>query len=83
VRAERILDSRVRLRSQVSEVDLRRYYHAHAAELGGPYEAVREALRKKLVRERYTELAAAEFAQMRAHARVRRVAPFARGEVRP
>jgi hypothetical protein len=50
---------------------------------GGPYEAVRESLRKKLVRERYTELAAAEFAQMRAHARVRRVAPFARGEGRP
>ncbi len=83
VRAERILDSRVRLRSQVSEVDLRRYYQAHATELGGPYEAVRESLRKKLVRERYTELAAAEFAQVRAHARVRRVAPFAREEVRP
>jgi hypothetical protein len=83
VRAERILDSRVRLRSQVSEVELRRYYQAHAAELGGPYEAVRESLRKKLVRERYTELAAAEFAQVRAHARVRRVALFARGEVRP
>jgi hypothetical protein len=82
-RAERILDSRVRLRAQVSEVELRRYYQAHAAELGGPYEAVRESLRKKLVRERYTELAGNEFAQVRAHARVRRVAGFARGEVRP
>jgi hypothetical protein len=78
VRAERILDSRIRLRAQVNEVELRRYYQEHAAQLGGSYEQVRESLRQRLVRERYTALAAAEFSQVRSTARIRRVAPFAR-----
>lgn len=78
VRAERILDSRIRLRAQVTEVELRRYYDAHRAELDGPYEAVRGVLRERLGRERYQRLAAAELAQLQRGARVRRVAPFAR-----
>jgi hypothetical protein len=36
------------------------------------------AVREKLVRARYSELAAAELTQVRATAQVRRVAPFAR-----
>lgn len=82
VRAERILDSRIRLRAQVSETEVRRYWQQHSARLGGPYELIRDNLKEKLVRERYGQLAAAEFAQVRASARVRRVAPFAR-EARP
>lgn len=83
VRAERILDSRIRLRAQqVSEAEVRRYWDQNKATVGGPYEAVRDALREKLVRERYSRLAGEEFSQVRANARVRRVAPFAR-EARP
>jgi hypothetical protein len=78
VRAERILDSRVRLRAQVSEAEVRRYWEEHKAVVGGPYESVREALKEKLFRERYGQLAKEEFAQVRAGAKVRRVAPFAR-----
>ncbi|WP_414641262.1 hypothetical protein [Archangium sp.] len=82
VRAERILDSRIRLRAQVSEADVRRYWEQHKGTVGGPYESVRDALREKLVRERYGELAKDAFKQVRESARVRRVAPFAR-EARP
>jgi hypothetical protein len=78
VRAERILDSRIRLRAQVSEAEVRRYWEEHKATLGGPYESVRDALKEKLVREQYHRLAKDEFDQVRASARVRRVAPFAR-----
>jgi hypothetical protein len=78
VRAERILDSRIRLRAQVSEAEVRRYWEEHKAVVGGPYESVREALKEKLFRERYGLLAKEEFAQVRAGAKVRRVAPFAR-----
>ena len=82
VRAERILDSRIRLRAQLSEAEVRRHWEEHKATLGGPYESVRDSLKERLVRERYSQLAKEEFAQVRANARVRRVAPFAR-EVRP
>lgn len=78
LRAERILDSRIRLRAQVGELELQRYYKQNEAELKAPYAAVRDALRDKLFRERYGALAAAELAQVQAGARVRRVAPFAR-----
>jgi hypothetical protein len=81
-RAERILDSRIRLRAQVSEAEVRRYWEQHKATLGGPYESVRDALREKLVRERYSRLAKEEFEQVQKNSRVRRVAPFAR-EARP
>ncbi|QRK05800.1 hypothetical protein JQX13_37515 [Archangium violaceum] len=78
VRAERILDSRIRLRAQVSESETRRYWEEHKGTLGGPYESVRDALRERLMRERYGQLAKEEFALVRAGAKVRRVAPFAR-----
>ncbi|QRO02633.1 hypothetical protein JRI60_22700 [Archangium violaceum] len=78
VRAERILDSRIRLRAQVSEAEVRRYWEEHKATLGGPYESVRDALKEKLVRESYRRLAKEELDKARASARVRRVAPFAR-----
>ncbi|MBF5041055.1 hypothetical protein FGE12_01520 [Aggregicoccus sp. 17bor-14] len=79
VRAEHILDSRVRLRAQVSEAEVRRSYEAHARELGGaPYASVRAQLRERLVRERYAQLAQEELANVRRSPAVRRVAPFAR-----
>jgi len=78
LRAERILDSRIRLRAQVDEAEVRRHYEQNAADFPGSYEAARAAVRARLVRERYSALAAAELAQVRANAQVRRVAPFAR-----
>lgn len=78
LRASKVLDSKVRLRAQVSEADVRRYYDAHRAELGKSYEEVRAALREKLVRDRYQQLAEAELEQLRRTHDVRRVAPFAR-----
>ncbi|WNG26307.1 hypothetical protein F0U62_21480 [Cystobacter fuscus] len=82
VRAERILDSRIRLRAQVSEAEVRRYWEEHKSTLGGSYEGVHDALKERLMRERYGELAKEEFKRVRADARVRRVAPFAQ-EARP
>ena len=78
VRAERILDSRIRLRAQVSETEVRRYWEEHKGTLGGPYEAVRDTLKEKLFRERYGQLAKEEFKLVRDSAKIRRVAPFAR-----
>ncbi|NVJ02484.1 hypothetical protein HV824_30795 [Myxococcus sp. AM009] len=78
LRAERILDSRIRLRAQVGETEVRRHFEQHADEYPEGYEAARAAIREKLVRERYGALAAEELAQVRASAQVRRVAPFAR-----
>ena len=80
LRAAKVLDSKVRLRAQVAEVDVRRYYEAHQAELGSSYEQVRASLREKLMRDRYQELAKAELDQLRRTHDVRRVAPFARTE---
>ncbi|WP_342374248.1 hypothetical protein NVS55_23070 [Myxococcus stipitatus] len=78
LRAERVLDSRIRLRAQVGETEVRRYYEQHSSEHPGDYETVRDTIREKLFRERYAALAVEELAQVRASAQVRRVAPFAR-----
>ncbi|MFL5319264.1 MAG: hypothetical protein ACJ790_06370 [Myxococcaceae bacterium] len=74
LRAERILDSKIRLRAQVSDADVRRYYDAHASELNGTWEDLRPVLKEKLVRDRYTELAQAEMQQLRRAASVRIIA---------
>ncbi|HYO69945.1 MAG TPA: hypothetical protein VEU33_28100, partial [Archangium sp.] len=65
VRAERILDSRIRLRAQVSDAEVRRYWEEHRGTLGGPFEAVRDTLREKLFRDRYNKLAGEEFKGVR------------------
>jgi hypothetical protein len=78
LRASKVLDSKVRLRAQVPEAEVRRYYEAHRSELGKSYDEVRGALRDKLVRERYQQLAEAELEQLRRTHDVRRIAPFAR-----
>jgi hypothetical protein len=78
VRAERILDSRLRLRAQVSEQDVRRYYQQHASEYPEGYDAVKARLQNQLMKERYDQLAAKDLAELRETAQVRRVASFAR-----
>lgn len=82
VRAEKILDSKIRLKAQVSEVEVRRYHEEHGARLGMDYEAARASIREVLLREKYGRLARAELSQLRRSADVRLVAPFARGEAR-
>lgn len=85
LRAERVLDGRVRLRAQVSEADVRRYYDQHQQELNGTYDEVRQALREKLLREKYAALVAAEVQRLQKAADVRMVAPpgASSGEVAP
>jgi hypothetical protein len=78
VRAERILDSRIRPRVQVSEAEVLRYYQQHASEYPEGYAAVKTRLQNQLKKERYDQLAAKDLAELRDAAQVRRVAPFAR-----
>ena len=79
LRAERVLDRRIRLRALVTDAEVRRHYDAQGGDLGDvPFESVREALRERLHRERYARLAREELARVRAEGDVRRVAPFAR-----
>lgn len=74
LRAERILDSKIRLKAQVTDAEVRRYYDAHQAELAGSYEELRAPLKDKLMRERYQQLARSEMAELRKTARVRIIA---------
>lgn len=76
LRAERVLDSRVRLKAQVTEADVRRYFEVNRERLGGSYEQLRENIREKLTRERYTTFAAEEMSSLRKLSRVRRVVPL-------
>ncbi len=78
LRAQKVLDSRVRLRARASDAEVRRYYEEHRAELGPSFEKVREQIQEKLFREHYQELAKAEVRQLRRGADVRLIAPFAR-----
>lgn len=73
LRAERVLDSRVRLKAQVTESEVRRYYEENQARLGGAWEALRGAIREKLTRERYASVAAEELSTLRRLSRVRQV----------
>jgi hypothetical protein len=77
-RAEKILDSKIRLRARVSESDVRREFDQHKDRYGGSFDAVRGAIRERLTRERYGVLAKEELASVRAAANVRLVAPLAR-----
>ncbi len=79
LRAERMLDSKVRLRAQVTEAEVRGAFAAGVSShgVGGNYEQVRPVLRERLFRERYNQLAKAELARMRERSDIRWVAPFA------
>ncbi len=78
LRAQKVLDSKVRLRARASDAEVRRYYEEHRAELGPSFEKVREQIQEKLFREHYQELANGEVRQLRRGADVRLIAPFAR-----
>jgi hypothetical protein len=78
IRAERLLDSKIQLRAQVADWEVRRYYDSHPDLSQTPFEQLRSSLHDKLMRERYAQLARAELSQMTRAAQVRRVAPFAR-----
>lgn len=80
IRAEKILDSKIRLRARVSEADVKRYYEQHRTELSGSYDELRSKLREKLVRDRYAALAREELHQIRKGVDVRLIAPFARAQ---
>lgn len=81
VRAERILDSRLQPRVQVSSDEVKRYFERHAREYPEGYDAAKERIQKQLKKERYDKLAVEDLAELRSAAQVRRVASFAR-EVR-
>ena len=72
LRAERELDSKVRLRAQVSESDVRRAWEAEGSH--GSFDQERAGLHDQLVRQRYEAAAREELAKLRAAAQVRIVA---------
>lgn len=80
LRANRMLDSRVRLRAQVSDAEVRRHYEEHRAELAGTYEELRAGLKEKLQRQKYGAVARAELEKLRRASNVRLIAPFARAK---
>jgi hypothetical protein len=82
LRAARMMESKVRLRAQVTEAEIRSFFDAHQAKLSGTYDELRAALKEKLVRERYQKLVQAELEQLRRTHDVRRVARFSDAEDR-
>jgi hypothetical protein len=78
LRAIKVLDGKVRLRSQVTESEIRAFYDENRGTLRGGYDELRPLLRERLVRERYQQLVEAELAELRRLHEVRKVAPFAR-----
>jgi hypothetical protein len=83
IRADRLLDSRIQLRAQVPDWEVRQYYDTHPELRATPFEQLRAPLKEKLVRQRYAVLAKQELSQMMRSAQVRRVVPFAQPEVQP
>jgi hypothetical protein len=82
LRAARMLESKVRLRAQVTDSEVRAFFDAHRGDLPGDFEKVRSSLKEKLVRERYQQLVQAELEQLKRTHDVRRMAPFSRREER-
>lgn len=77
LRAEKVLDSKVRLRARVTEEAVRAYYDAHLEQFPQGYESARAAIRERLTKDRYQALVRQELTQQRAGSSVRLVAPFA------
>lgn len=78
IRAEKVLDSKIRLKARVTEDALRGYYQVHRDAFPGSYEDSRSGIRDLLTRERYQDLVRQELSVQRAGSSVRLVAPFAR-----
>jgi hypothetical protein len=75
LRAQHVLEGKLRLKAQVSEVEARRWLEGHADFANVPLSAVRQ----KLTAERFRTLVRAEVRQARKNARVRVLGPFAEG----
>jgi hypothetical protein len=71
LRAAKAIDARIRLRAEVSEAEVRRYFTEHAREYPGTYEDHRAALKAKLFNERYRKMAARVTRELREAADVR------------
>lgn len=79
LRSARVLDGKLRLKSQVSESEVRAFYDQHHGEMGdAPLEEVRASIRQKLTADRLRRLTQLELAQVRRNSDVRLIAPFAR-----
>jgi hypothetical protein len=78
IRAEKVLDSKVRLKARVTEEEVRTYFQAHPDHFPEGYEKARPAIRERLTRARYQDLVRQELTMQRAGSSVRLVAPFAR-----
>jgi hypothetical protein len=75
LRAQHVLDGKLRLKSQVSEVEAKRWVDEHPDFQSVPLSAVRQ----KLFAERFRTLARTEVRQSRKNAKVRLLGPFAEG----
>ena len=75
LRAQHVLDGKLRLKSQVSEAEAKRWVEEHPDFGQVPLSAVRQ----KLYADRYRALARTEVRQARKNARVRLLGPFAEG----
>jgi hypothetical protein len=75
LRAQRVLDGKLRLKAQVSEAEARRYVAEHDELSAMPLSAVRQ----KLYADRFKTLARAEVKQARKNAKVRLLGPFSVG----
>lgn len=73
VRASRALGSRLRVRAQVTEAEVRRHYASQAEALDRPYVEVRESLRVQLEQERAREVVVREQERLFSGARIRRL----------
>jgi hypothetical protein len=81
LRTEKILESKIKLRSQVGDAEVRRYFDEHKAELSGKgFEEWRPDIRARLERDKRTALYRTELSQIRKGADVRIIAPYARGK---
>jgi len=75
LRAQHVLDGKLRLKAQVSEGEAKRWVEEHPEFAALPLPAVRQ----KLFADRFRALAKAEVRQARKNARVRLLGPFADG----
>jgi hypothetical protein len=79
LRAAKAIDAKVRLRAQVSEVEVRRFFDAHAQDYPGRYEDYRSNLKKKLFDEKYKKIAGEVTKELRENADVRIIARIGEG----
>ncbi len=79
LRTAKAIDAKVRLRAQVSEAEVRRFFDAHAQDYPGRYEDYRAGLKKKLFDEKYKKIAGEVTQELRDNADVRIVTPIGEG----